>query len=148
MRVSPLRTYEGQIKTFLSLLVLFLAAAILLDVHLLVVARDAIQDEVGSRLALQADLVRADLERDQMLRGLRGEGGEVPYIPPTLLARLARQKGMIAIEEGGARVTGRGRVWAKRWGNELWGDDPRLKANMARQKSLSRVRLRRPVRRL
>jgi PAS domain S-box-containing protein len=98
MRVSPLRTYEGQIKTFLFLLVLFLAAAILLDVHLLVVARDAVQVEVGRRLALQADLARADLERDQMLRGLRGEGGEVPYIPPTLLARQARLKALIAIE--------------------------------------------------
>jgi signal transduction histidine kinase len=98
MKRSPLRTYEGQIKTFLFRLVLFLAAAILLDVHLLVVARDAIQEEVGGRLALQADLVRADLERDQMLRGLRGEAGTVPYIPPTLLDRLARLKGMIGIE--------------------------------------------------
>jgi signal transduction histidine kinase len=95
---SLLRSYEGQIKVFLVLLVLFLAVAIFLNFHLLVKARDAIQREVGTRLALQADLVRAELERDQMLRGLRAPPGTVPYIPPTLLNLMARQKGMLQIE--------------------------------------------------
>src|SRR6185503_8483680 len=95
---SLLRSYEGQIKVFLVLLVLFLAVAIFLNFHLLVKARDAIQREVGTRLALQADLVRAELERDQMLRGLRAPPGTVPYIPPTLLNLMARQKGILLIE--------------------------------------------------
>lgn len=98
MRRSLLRSYEGQIKVFLVLLVLFLAVAIFLDFHLLVSARDAIQKEVGTRLALQADLVRAELERDQMLRGLRASQGTQPYIPPTFLNLMARQKGMLQIE--------------------------------------------------
>ena len=93
-----LRSYEGQIKIFLVLLVLFLAVAIVLDFHLLVSARDSIQEEVGRRVALEADLVRAELERDQMLRGLRAAPGTPPYIPPTFLNLMARQKGMVAIE--------------------------------------------------
>jgi signal transduction histidine kinase len=98
VRRSPLGSYEGQIKVFLVLLVLFLAVAIYFNFHLLVVARNAIQDEVERRLALQADLVRAELERDQMLRGLRAAPGSVPYIPPTFLDRMARLKGMRTIE--------------------------------------------------
>ncbi len=98
MRRSPLGSYEGQIKVFLVLLVLFLAIAIYFNFHLLVVARNAIQDEVERRLALEADVVRAELERDQMLRGLRAAPGTVPYIPPTFLDRMARLKGMRTIE--------------------------------------------------
>ncbi|PYT34390.1 MAG: hypothetical protein DMF52_12880 [Acidobacteria bacterium] len=98
MNRSLLNSYEGQIKVFLVLLVLFLSVAIVLDFRLLVSARDAIQGEVGRRVALEADVVRAELERDQMLRGLRAEAGTPPYIPPTFLNLMARQKGMLAIE--------------------------------------------------
>jgi PAS domain S-box-containing protein len=98
VKPSPLGRYEGQVKIFLTLLVLFLAVAIYFNVHLLVVARGAIRDEVGRRIALQADLVRAELERDQMLRGLSAGAGVVPYIPPSLLDRMARQRGMARIE--------------------------------------------------
>ncbi len=98
MKISPLGSYEGQIKIVLGLLVLFLAAAILLNVQLLMTARDAIEDETGRRLLLEADLIRVELERDQMLRGLREPAGAVPYIPPTFLDRLARLKGMTAVE--------------------------------------------------
>ncbi len=98
MSRSLLHSYEGQIKVFLVLLVLFLSVAIVLDFHLLVSARDAIQEEVGRRVALEADVVRAELERDQMLRGLRAGPGAPPYIPPTFLNLMARQKGMLAIE--------------------------------------------------
>jgi PAS domain S-box-containing protein len=98
VRPSPLGSYESQVKIFLTLLVLFLGVAIYFNVHLLVVARNAIQEEVGHRLSLQADLVRAELERDQMLRGLRADAGGVPYIPPTFLDRMARQRGMARIE--------------------------------------------------
>lgn len=97
MKRSPLRTYEGQIKAFLVLLVLFLAVAIYCNVHLLVIARNAIQEEAGQRLAREADLVLADLERDQMVRGLRRAPAEVPYIPPTYLDRIARIEGMRSI---------------------------------------------------
>ncbi len=98
MRGSLLRSYEGQIKIFLVLLVLFLAIAIYFDFHLLVVARNAVQEEVGRRMALEADLVRFELERDQMLRGLTASAGQPPYIPPTFLDRMARLKGMRAVE--------------------------------------------------
>ncbi len=98
MRGSPLRSYEGQIKMFLVLLVLFLAIAIYFDFHLLVVARNAVQEEVVRRMALEADLVRFELERDQMLRGLTADAGQPPYIPPTFLDRMARLKGMRAVE--------------------------------------------------
>jgi hypothetical protein len=98
MKRSPLKTYEGQIKVVLVLLVLFLAVAIYCNVHLLVIARNAIQDEAGRRLALEADLVRVELERDQMLRGLRSGPEEIPYIPPTYLDRIARLKGMASVE--------------------------------------------------
>src|SRR6266704_2272858 len=98
VRGSLLRSYEGQIKIFLVLLVLFLAIAIYFDFHLLVVARNAVQEEVGRRMALEADLVRFELERDQMLRGLTASAGQPPYIPPTFLDRMARLKGMRAVE--------------------------------------------------
>ena len=98
MTGSLLRSYEGQIKIFLVLLVLFLAVALYFNFHLLVVARNALQDEAGQRMALQADLVRVELERDQMLRGLSASPGVPPYIPPTYLERMARLKGMSAIE--------------------------------------------------
>ena len=98
MNRSPLRSYEGQIKIFLVLLVLFLAVAIYFNYHLLVVARDAIQDQAGQMTALEADLVRFDLERDQMLRGLSADPSDSPYIPPTFLDRMARLRGMSAIE--------------------------------------------------
>ncbi|HEU4403463.1 MAG TPA: ATP-binding protein [Candidatus Polarisedimenticolia bacterium] len=98
MRRSLLTSYEGQIKIFLVLLVLFLAVAIYFDFHLLVIARDAIRDEAGARLSLEADLVRAELERDQMLRGLHAGPESVPYIPPTYLDRIARLKGMNSVE--------------------------------------------------
>ena len=51
------RSYEGQIKTFLLLLVLFLAVATYVSFHLLVVSRNAIFEEVRQRIALAAEAV-------------------------------------------------------------------------------------------
>jgi PAS domain S-box-containing protein len=119
---SPLRSYEGQIRVFLGLLVLFLAVAIFLDVQLLIVARDAIREETGRRLLLECDLVRAELERDQMLRGLRAGPGEVPYIPPALLDRMARLKEMRRIEI----LTPEGRVLSASEPARVGGADPLL----------------------
>lgn len=98
MSAPVLRTYAGQIKMFLVLLVMFLAVAIYCDVHLLVLARNAVQDEAGERLGLQADLARAELERDQMIRGLQAGPGTAPYIPPTYLDHMARIKGLLQID--------------------------------------------------
>lgn len=98
MSGALLRSYAGQVKIFLVLLVVFLAVAILFNIDLLVVARNAIQDEAGQRLGVEADLVRVELERDQMLRGLQAAPGEAPYIPPTFLDRLARLHGMVGID--------------------------------------------------
>ncbi len=49
MKRSPLRTYEGQIKAFLVLLVLFLAVAIYCNVHLLVIARKQSRFRIGKQ---------------------------------------------------------------------------------------------------
>ena len=98
MSAPVLRSYAGQIKIFLVLLVMFLAVAIYCDVHLLVLARNAVQDEAGERLGLEADLARAELERDQMIRGLQAGPGTAPYIPPTYLDHMARIKGLAQID--------------------------------------------------
>ncbi|HYS06574.1 MAG TPA: ATP-binding protein [Candidatus Dormibacteraeota bacterium] len=120
-------SYEGQIKIFLVLLVLFLSVAIVLDFHLLVSARDAIQEEVGRRVALEADVVRAELERDQMLRGLRAEPGTPPYIPPAFLDLMARQKGMLAIEI----LTTEGKVLSSSDAARVGRPDPLIAGNPA-----------------
>ena len=98
MSAPVLRSYAGQIKIFLVLLVMFLAVAIYCDVHLLVLARNAVQDEAGERLGLEADLARAELERVQMIRGLQAGPGTAPYIPPTYLDHMARLKGLSQID--------------------------------------------------
>jgi signal transduction histidine kinase len=94
VRRSILGGYARQIKSFLVLLVVFLAVAIYFDLHLLGLARNAILDETGERLGVEADLMRAEIERDQMLRGLATPPGTTPYIPPTYLDRMARLRGL------------------------------------------------------
>jgi hypothetical protein len=54
---------------------------------------------------------------------------------------------LVVVEESGPRITGRGRVWAKKWWGELFGFTDDQKAKAERMKSLSRVRLRRGNRR-
>jgi PAS domain S-box-containing protein len=120
-----LRTYEGQIKIFLVLLVLFLAVAIYFNFHLLVVARNALQEEAGHRMAVEADLVRRDLESDQMLRGLSADPGDVPYIPPTFLDRIARLKALRSIEI----LNLDGRVLSSSDPARVGGADPLLRAS-------------------
>lgn len=83
------RSYAGQIKIFLVLLVLFLAVAIYFDFHLLVIARNAIQEEAGLRLGVEADLLRTELERDDMLRPASPTEA-TPFVPPAHLERLVR----------------------------------------------------------
>jgi len=98
--VTPafLRSYAGQVKIFLVLLVLFLAVAIYFDFYLLVIARNAIQEEAGLRLGIEADLLRTELERDQMLRGLSAPPETPPFVPPTYLDRLARLHGLRRVD--------------------------------------------------
>ena len=57
-----LGSYEGKIKTFLVLLVLFLAVAIYVSFHLLVVSRNAIFEEVRQRISLTARAVESELD--------------------------------------------------------------------------------------
>jgi PAS domain S-box-containing protein len=90
--------YATQVKAFLTLLVLFLAVAVYGDRRLVGAAREAVLDETGERLGVEADLTRAELERDQMMRGLDGAGGGTPYIPPSYLERMARLRGLERIE--------------------------------------------------
>ncbi len=90
--------YATQVKAFLTLLVLFLVVAVYGDRRLVGVAREAVLDETGERLGVEADLTRAELERDQMMRGLDGAGGGTPYIPPSYLERMARLRGLERIE--------------------------------------------------
>ena len=90
MTPAFLRSYAGQIKIFLVLLVLFLAVAIYFDFHLLVIARNAIQDEAGLRLGVEADLLRAELERDGMLVAESDAPGAPVFVPPAHLERLVR----------------------------------------------------------
>lgn len=94
MKRAFLGGYAGQIKTFLVLLVVFLAVAIYFNVHLLALARNAILEETGDRLGVEADLARAEIERDQMLRGLSAPASGTPYIPPSYLDRMARRRGL------------------------------------------------------
>lgn len=51
------------------------------------------------------------------------------------------EKQLIVIEANGTRVTGRGRAWAKRWWREMGHSE------LGKEKSLSRIRLRRGNRR-
>ena len=88
MTPAFLRSYAGQIKIFLVLLVLFLAIAIYFDFHLLVIARNAVAEEAGLRLGVEADLLRAEMERDQLLQP--ATPGEPLYVPPAHLERLVR----------------------------------------------------------
>lgn len=53
------------------------------------------------------------------------------------------EKRLITIEASGPRITGRGRVWAKRWWGELFGFTPGQKAKAERMKAQSRHRMRR-----
>jgi signal transduction histidine kinase len=123
------RSYAGQIKIFLLLLVVFLAVAIYFDFHLLVVARNAVQDEAGQRLGVEADLLRAELERDQMLRGLAAERGTPPFVPPTFLDRLARLHGLRRVD----LLNLEGRVLSSSQPDRVGADDPFLLADGGRE---------------
>ena len=89
--------YATQVKAFLALLVLFLAVAVYGDRRLVGMAREAVLEETAERLGVEADLTRAELERDQMMRGLDGPGG-ASYIPVSYLDRMARLKGFAQID--------------------------------------------------
>jgi signal transduction histidine kinase len=129
VRASFGRSYAGQIKIFLVLLVVFLAVAIYFDFHLLVVARNAVQDEAGQRLGVEADLVRAELERDQMLRGLAVERGTPPFVPPTFLDRLARVHGLRRVD----LLNLQGRVLSSSQPERVGADDAFLQADGGRE---------------
>ncbi|HYV18052.1 MAG TPA: ATP-binding protein [Verrucomicrobiae bacterium] len=143
MTPAFLRSYAGQIKIFLVLLVLFLAVAIWFDFHLLVVARNAIQEEAGLRLGVEADLLRAELERDRMLTGApatatpapptgasAGDAAEAPFVPPAFLERLARLHDLRRVD----LLSSDGRVITSSDTAGIGGVDPFLLAHEARER--------------
>ena len=94
----PLGTYEGKIKTFLVLLVLFLAVAIYVSFHLLVVSRNAIFEEVRQRIALAAEAVERDLGVGGA--GLPDEREAILGSPfsQSRFARIAAGHGLVSLE--------------------------------------------------
>ncbi|HEV8200318.1 MAG TPA: ATP-binding protein [Candidatus Polarisedimenticolia bacterium] len=151
MTPAFLRSYAGQIKIFLVLLVLFLAIAIWFDFHLLVVARNAIQEEAGLRLGVEADLLRAELERDRMLTGAPAPstgalppttemaapstgtpGGDAaaPFVPPAFLERLARLHDLRRVD----LLSSDGKVMTSSDTAGIGGLDPFLLAHEGRER--------------
>jgi len=124
--------YAGQIKTFLVLLVVFLAVAIYFNVHLLALARNAILDETGERLGVEADLARAEIERDQMLRGLTVPAAGAPYIPPSYLERMTRLRGLERLDI----IALDGRVVSSSDPTRVGGGDADLAADGGRRRRL------------
>ncbi|HKQ98265.1 MAG TPA: hypothetical protein VJV75_10350, partial [Candidatus Polarisedimenticolia bacterium] len=88
--------YATQVKAFLALLVLFLAVAVYGDRRLVGVAREAVLAETGERLGIEADLLRAELERDRLL-SIQGNG-EPSYVPPAVLDRIVRLRGLVRLD--------------------------------------------------
>jgi len=101
-----LGSYEGKIKTFLILLVLFLAVAIYVSFHLLVVSRNAIFEEVRQRIALAAEAVESDLEIGEV--GLPRDREAILGSPFSQgrFARIAAEHGLVSLEllDPGGRV--------------------------------------------
>ena len=101
-----LNSYEGKIKTFLGLLVLFLAIAIYVSFHLLVVSRNAIFEEVRQRIALAAEAVEADLKVGES--GLPRDREAIVGSPfsQSRFARIAGAHGLVSLEllDPGGRV--------------------------------------------
>jgi two-component system, NtrC family, nitrogen regulation sensor histidine kinase GlnL len=101
-----LNSYEGKIKTFLGLLVLFLGIAIYVSFHLLVVSRNAIFEEVRQRIALAAEAVESDLKVGEM--GLPRDREAIVGSPfsQSRFARIAAAHGLVSLEllDPGGRV--------------------------------------------
>ncbi len=99
-------SYEGKLKTFLLLLVLFLAVAIYVSFHLLVVSRNAIFEEVRQRIALAADAVGSDLRiQDAPFPGRDEAFVESPF-SQSQFSRIARRHDLVSLEllDPGGRV--------------------------------------------
>ena len=101
-----LGSYEGKIKTFLILLVLFLAVAIYVSFHLLVVSRNAVFEEVRRRVALAAEAVESDLEVGKV--GLPRDREAILGSPfsQRRFARIAAEHGLVSLDllDSGGRV--------------------------------------------
>ena len=93
-----LGTYEGRIKIFLVLLVVFLAAAVTVNFCLLMMSRNAVREEIGQRIVLVAEAARIELrlgEGPLPGEGLEGSGASVGQ---SRLARLTKEHDLAAAE--------------------------------------------------
>jgi len=99
-------SYEGKLKTFLLLLVLFLAVAIYVSFHLLVVSRNAIFEEVRQRIALAADAVGSDLRIEDAPFPGRDEAFVESPFSQSQFSRIARRHDLVSLEllDPGGRV--------------------------------------------
>ncbi len=102
----PLGSYEAKIKTFLVLLVLFLAVAIYVSFHLLVVSRNAIFEEVRQRIALAAETVESDLKISEQGIPRDGEAILGSAFSQARFSRIAAKHGFVSLEllDPGGRV--------------------------------------------
>ena len=83
-----LRTYEGRVKVFLVLLVLFLAAAVTVNFYLLMLSRDTVMGEIGQRILLVGESTRLELGLPESR--LPGEESRTVRDAALSQARLAR----------------------------------------------------------
>lgn len=122
-----LRSYEGQIKAFLVLLVMFLAVAIYVSFHLLVVSRNAIFEEVRHRITQMGETVGAELGIGKVPLA----GSNKAIVPPPFSQRqfsqIAKEHDLISLEllDTGGRVLVSslvGRVAAREGGWEELGE--------------------------
>ena len=91
-----LTTYEGRVRIFLVLLVLFLATAITVNFRLLMTGRDAVLEETGERVLLEAESAAAALRLGA--DGGAGSAGAPGGVMQAQLARLAREHDLAGIE--------------------------------------------------
>ena len=93
-----LSTYEGRVRIFLVLLVLFLAAAITVNFRLLMTGRNAVLEETGERVLLEADSAVARLQLSAAPSGTGFVAGASGGVTQAQLARLTREHDLAGIE--------------------------------------------------
>ncbi len=93
-----LSTYEGRVRIFLVLLVLFLSAAITVNFRLLMTGRNAVLEETGERVLLEAESAVARLQLSAAASGDGFSAGAPGGVTQTQLARLAREHDLAGIE--------------------------------------------------
>ncbi len=91
-------TYEGRVRIFLVLLVLFLATAITVNFRLLMTGRNAVLEETGERVLLEAESAVARLQLSAAASGDGFSAGTSGGVTQAQLARLVREHDLAGIE--------------------------------------------------